>query len=208
MIPRSFIRASAFVTAPPVILAANDFTTRADIQGLQRGIDAVSRLRYTLAHENAHLVILDGHGSNRTRSMAFMETLQLFQAAWRAADGSLDVPQADAAPARTVRLLQGQNTGHGFGRLPGPFVLLAFRKDAFPPDNRAALLRLLDGILAAMCLVLVLVLAALTRHLDVLTFVLIMLAACLRYGRREEPDDYASLPICRYQKSSGSCPRV
>jgi hypothetical protein len=34
-----------------------------------------------------------------------------------------------------------------------------------------------------------------------------MLAACLRYGRREEPDDHTFLPRHRYRKSPGSRPR-
>ena len=66
---------------------------------------------------------------------------------------------------------------------------------------------MLDGILAALCLMFVLVLAALARRPDGLIFVLVMLAACLRYGRREEPDDHAFLPKADTGHRQGSSPQ-
>jgi hypothetical protein len=62
-------------------------------------------------------------------------------------------------------------------------------------ESVAALVRLLDGILAALCLLLVLVLTAVTRRPDGLIYVLIMLAACLHYGHRGEPDDRSFLHL-------------
>ena len=53
------------------------------------------------------------------------------------------------APA-SARLAQNQITGHGLVGLLGRRVLLAFRQDVLPSDNRSAFLRLLDGILAAL----------------------------------------------------------
>jgi hypothetical protein len=85
---------------------------------------------------------------------------------------------------------------------------LTFRPAAPPPDNKPTLLRLLDGILAALRLMVILVLAALSRHPQALTFVLVMLAACLHYGRRAEPAERAFLPMRQFQRSLGSCPQV
>jgi hypothetical protein len=180
------------------------------VSDLRRSIGQVSRLRFTLAHENAHLLLLDGHGSNHSGSTAIIEALQLLSSATRgAAEGWwLNGHQADAAPAGTVPLPHDQYTGREFGGPRGPLIPLAFREDVLPPGSRTALLRFIDGILAALCLMLVLVLAALSRHLDALTFALVMLAACFHYGRREEPDDHASLPIRRYQRLLGGCPQV
>jgi hypothetical protein len=53
-----------------------------------------------------------------------------------------------------------------------------------------ALLRLIDGILAAMYLVLVVVLAALMQQPLILTFLLILLAIARHYGHRGEPDGW------------------
>jgi hypothetical protein len=73
-------------------------------------------------------------------------------------------------------------------------------------NSRVGLLRVIDGILAALRLLLVLVLTALSQHLDALTFVLVMLAVCLRYGRRTEPGDHAYLPMRRNLTSMGGRP--
>ena len=94
---------------------------------------------------------------------------------------------------------------YGSARWPSPPLWLAVVENLFSVDSKATLLHLIDSMLAALCLLLVRVLAALSRRPDVLTFVLIMLAACLRYGRREEADDYSSLPMPRYERSLGSC---
>ncbi len=108
---------------------------------LRTCIGEVSRLRYNLAHENAHLLILDSHSSNRTGSTAVTEIVQLLAGARPAADDWwLNLPQPDAAPASTVQLLQGQNAMYGSGGLRDPFILLAFgeegEEDALPPDPR------------------------------------------------------------------------
>lgn len=95
----------------------------------------------------------------------------------------------------------------GFGGLSNPLLLLLrILEDVISADTEAALRHLLDSLVAVLSLVLVQVLAALSRRPDTLTFALVMLAACLRYGRREEPDDDASLRV-RRQMSFGSCPQ-
>jgi hypothetical protein len=111
-------------------------------RALQRNIDDLSRLRFTLAHEDAHL--------------------------------HLDWDEPD------------------------------------PTDSRspAEILRFIDGFLAALRLLLLLVLTALSQQLDALSFVLVMLAACLRYGRRAEPGDHDFLPMRRNLTSLGSCPHA
>lgn len=83
---------------------------------------------------------------------------------------------------------------------------LTFQDDALPTGS-TAFLRFIDGSLAALRLMLVLVLATLSQQLDALDFVLVILAACLRYGRREEPDDHAFLPMRRNKTSLGWCPQ-
>ena len=85
-------------------------------------------------------------------------------------------------------------------------IFLAFHRDVPSANSRAGLLRVIDGILAALRLLLVLVLTALTRQLNARTFVLVMLAVCLRYGRRTEPGDHAFLPMRRNLTSLGSRP--
>jgi hypothetical protein len=82
---------------------------------------------------------------------------------------------------------------------------LTFQEDALP-GSTAVFLRFIDGILAALRLMLVLVLSALSQQPDALAFVLVILATCLRYGRREEGDDHAFLLIRRFQISLGRCP--
>ena len=115
------------------------------------------------------------------------------------------MPPSDAILASTA-LSQDQHPGYGFVDLPGIRFLLALQEDVFSPDSNAALLRMLDGILAALCLMFVLVLAALARRPDGLMFVLVMLAACLRYGRREEPGDPRLAAQVQYRTSPGSSP--
>ena len=56
---------------------------------------------------------------------------------------------------------------------------------------RENLLRLVDGIRAALCLMLMLILSTLSRRLDALSFVLILLATSRRFGRRSDPGDHA-----------------
>jgi len=196
---------------------------------LRRCIDDVSRVRYDLAHEVGH-VWLDAHDVNSSGMTAATEAVRWLADAPPVEDW-FAVPLLNAPPSGTapespvvdirfnlwsrragasinpfglVRPLVPTQDAH---QLPGLPIVLTFRKDALPPDNRVTLLRLLDGILAALRLMLVRVMAALSRRPAVLTFVLVMLAACLRYGRREEPGDYLSLPTRRYQTSLGGCPQ-
>lgn len=102
-------------------------------------------------------------------------------------------------------LPQSRRMPYGSASWPSHPLRLAVVEKLFTADRRAAFLRLLDGLLAVLCLLLVRVLAALSRRPDVRTFVLVMLAVCLRYGRREESDDYALPAPCRHERSLGSC---
>src|ERR1035438_7121352 len=110
---------------------------------LRRGIQDVSSLRYTLAHENAHLR-LESQGPNFTGMTSVMGAFQwLASVAWF---GKLpQTPSIDAVPGST-QLVQDQNAGHYFAGLPGLRLLLAYREAALPWDARSAFLRLLDSI--------------------------------------------------------------
>ena len=171
------------------------------VRGLQSAIEGVSRLRYTLAHEDAHLVL----GHNATGMTAIFGVFKWLAGIYRV-DRWQQTLTADELLAG-ASLDQDHHLGIGFGGLRERPIMLAVRPDAFPPVDRAALLRLVDGILTALCLTLILVLAGLARRPDGLTFVLVMLAACLRYGRREEPDDHAFLPKADIGHRRGSSPQ-
>jgi len=219
--------ASFMVSAKRLVLVVDHFGD--DARTLRRSIDDVSRLRYDLAHELGHVLLLDCCSYNSSENSdveaavgppAFADLL----------DNSLDASLAGATQAgaaftspldglrfnlwsrrvgASVELVSPVPGFVHFRGIYGPARALTGSRSprvALPPDNRAALLRLLGGILAVLCLMLVRVLAALSRRPDALTFVLVMLAACLRYGRREDPDDGTSLPIRRYRPSLGSCP--
>ena len=194
----------AVVAGPRAVLARDHFIFPRQARDLRRGIEDVSSLRYTLAHENAHLQ-LESRSPNCTGMTAFLEAFQWLTGVALSGEQP-HVPSTDAVPA-SAPLVQNQISGRGFVGSPGPRLLLAIKDGALPRDDRTALLRFLDGILAALCLMLVRVLAALSRRPDALTFALVLLAACLRYGRRGEPDDHAFLPTRRYQTSLGSCPQ-
>jgi hypothetical protein len=73
-------------------------------------------------------------------------------------------------------------------------------------DACAALLRFVDGIMAALRLMLVRVLAALSRFINAANLVLVIIAACLRFGHRDEPGDNDSLFARRYQSLPGTVP--
>ncbi len=93
-------------------------------------------------------------------------------------------------------------------KLQGPSNLPkfpTFREDAVPLASRAAFPCLPDGILAALCPMISLVVAVLQRHPDAPTCGLLMLAAGLGYGR-EAPGDHACSPMRLHQMSVGSCP--
>jgi hypothetical protein len=171
------------------------------VGGLQSAIQGVSRLRYTLAHEDMHLVL----GHNATGMTAIFGMFKWLGDIYQNG-GWQRTLTADELLAGAP-LGQDHHFGIGFGGLRERPIMLAVRPDAFPPVDRAALLRLFGGILTALCLTLILVLAALARRPDGLTFVLVMLAACLRYGRREEPDDHAFLPKVDIGHRQGSSPQ-
>jgi hypothetical protein len=71
---------------------------------------------------------------------------------------------------------------------------------------RDNLLRVVDGLRAALRLALMRVLSALARRPDAPSFVLVLLATSRRFGHRTEPSDCVFLPSCRYQSSSGRLP--
>jgi hypothetical protein len=199
---------------------------RGNARTLRRGIDDVSRARFNLAHELAHLL---GWGSSNHSGMTATVEAAHWLAGATPIDDWPDGSPIDAAPSGTSSTPPFDGTrfnlwsrrvgapvkilGETFALsrmpygLPSPRIRPRFREEALSPDSRAALLRLLDGILAALCLMLVLVLAALSRHPDGLIYLLVMLAVCLRYGHRGEPDAYTSLPPRRYERSLGSCPQ-
>jgi hypothetical protein len=182
------------VVGPRTVLTYKSVIAHRQARDLRRGIEDVSRLRYDLAHENAHLQL---PGANSTGMTAYLAAFEWLAAAARP-DKWRWLLSPDADPASAL-LAQQPDTG--------PWLLRTSRADSLLRRSRVALLRLLDGILGALCLMLVRVQTALSRHPDALMFVLIMLAACLRYGRREEPGDHAFLPTRRYQTSLGSCPQ-
>jgi hypothetical protein len=71
-------------------------------------------------------------------------------------------------------------------------------------DGWAAMVRVIDSVLTALRLIRLLVRAGLGRRLNALAYVLVIIAACRRYGHRSEPDDHAPLLIRRHPTSAGS----
>ena len=215
------------IIAPASILARIIMSrpVRDHARDLQHSIGNLSRLRFTLAHENAHLLLdCPDPDPNYTASMALYERIR-----WLASAVWVDAALANTTPAfpsdwttfsprsgatstvneTTVpaRPLKHTVRSAALAALAAESLLLEFQAGVLPADSKAASLRLIDGILAALRLLFGLVLTALSQHLNVLTFVLVMLAVCLRYGRRAEPDDCAFLPMRRNLMSMGSCPR-
>jgi len=185
---------SGFLVVRSGVLTCNHVIASRQAGDLRRGIEVVSRLRNDLAHENAHLQLA---GTNSTGMTAYLAAFEWLADVARLNEW-LQVPSSDADPAGAL-LAQQPDIGQWLPR--------TFRADALMRHSRVALLRLLDGILGALSLMLVRVKTALSRHPDALIFVLVMLSACLRYGRREEPGDHAFLPTRRYQTSLESCPQ-
>jgi hypothetical protein len=90
-------------------------------------------------------------------------------------------------------------------------------------DVRAALMRLIDALIAMahLCLLKIWMVRRERSHIlaralariigrlpDIRAFVLVMIAACRRYGHRSEPDDHASLLTRCHLVSMGSCPPI
>jgi hypothetical protein len=72
-------------------------------------------------------------------------------------------------------------------------------------DSWAAMVRVIDSVLAALRLMRLRVRTGLGRRFKIVAFVLAILAACRHYGHRAEPDDHASLFIRRHLMSMGGC---
>ena len=157
------------------------------VAAIRHNITELRRLRSDIVHETAHRQFyLAGYNSSGMSSV--FEALRWFSGLARV-DEQFE-GASTAVPLAAAPLVQVRSTEHGF----------------VPQIDRAALLHLLDGILTALGLTLILVLAALARRPDGLTFVLVMLAACLRYGRREEPGDPRLAAQVQYRTSLGSSP--
>jgi hypothetical protein len=86
------------------------------------------------------------------------------------------------------------------------FVTLFVRLD---PQHqlREGLLQLIDGILTALCLALILCLAAFAYCPNVRSFVLVLVATARHYGHRSEPDD-CSLPTHPWMSAIGGEPAL
>ena len=71
-------------------------------------------------------------------------------------------------------------------------------------DGWAAMVRVIDSVLMLLRLMRLLVHSGLRCRANIGSFVLVILAACRRYGRRSEPDDHASLFTRQKLVSMGS----
>lgn len=89
--------------------------------------------------------------------------------------------------------------GHAWADI---FMVTA-RAEQFLRDRRAALLRLVDGLIAAVRRMLMTMLAASVRGSAAIGFLLVMLAAVRHFGRRGEPDHDASLACLRPDVNRG-----
>lgn len=156
-----------------------------------RNADYLWRLCIGLAYRNSR-VRLDPRNPNDPGMAAIREAVRVLA---KAPDELFQYRSVEAVAAYIVNMLASEEMHRDE------------REGALPRETRGALLRLFIGILVAVYLMLRLVLAALTRHPDALTFVLVMLASCLRHGRHDEPDDPAFLPMCPYQRSLGRRPQ-
>ena len=71
-------------------------------------------------------------------------------------------------------------------------------------DSWAGMVRVIDSVLAALLLMRLVVHAGIRSCIGIGNFILIIIAACRRYGRRTEPHDHAPLFIRRQLMSMGS----
>lgn len=124
---------------------------------------------------------------------------------------SLAVPPADSLASLSI----GHSEPGDVGRLGvlGPegitqFPVYSGRLSRALEGTREGLLRFIGGIITALSLVLVLVLAALSRRFNTVNLVLLLIAACRRFGHRDEPGDDNSLLARRYQSLPGRAPAV
>jgi hypothetical protein len=84
----------------------------------------------------------------------------------------------------------------GLPTLAGGRFTMTVRDEQFLRDRRCALLRLIDGLIAALRRMLMTMLAASARS-PAIGFLLAMLATTRHFGRRGEPDHYAPLACVR-----------
>lgn len=203
------------------------------ISDLQRSIGKLSTLRnnFSQAHEIGHLA-LEHREPNRTGMVAYHESLKWLAGIERLAVADwLTAPSADAVLSigpvalplaeppsslspwqirtairmfRQEQSVLDQSFEHWRARPPGfGSIRVLFRGGSLLADSWIASLSLIDSLLRVFhCMMALRV--AISRRPGILTFVLLLLAVCLRYGRREEPDDHAFLPIRRYQTSLGA----
>jgi len=191
---------------------------------LLSSIDEVSTARYNFLHETTHLALGYYDSLDVTGPLVFT------QFKYQGADSScvndwFKLPPAEVTPVGTTlpSLFDGASSNLGAYCVMPPAeavdqALSLLRVDEPPvtlrrpllwvlvrAEHRQAFVRFLDGILAALRYMLGRVLAAISRQPAALAFVLVVLATCLRYGRRSDTDDHAFLPTRRYQTSLGSC---
>ena len=132
---------------------------------------------------------------------------------------------APGLPTWNTRLFAGIAAGASFGVDPRVARQQPANTDAvaFPPavarvafrvppgvgsllvDSWAAMVRAIDSVLTAELLMRLVVCAGIRCRARANSFVLVVIAACRRYGRRSEPDDYASLLSGQNLVSMGSC---
>lgn len=70
------------------------------------------------------------------------------------------------------------------------------------------MMRLFDRAIEVLSLICLIVRSGLRHRPNALAFVMVVLAACHRYGHRSEPDDHASLLYRRHLVIRGSCPQT
>jgi hypothetical protein len=85
-------------------------------------------------------------------------------------------------------------------------VTVTIKSELLTHVQSDALVRLIDGILAALTLLLVAILSALSHQPDAIAFVLVVVATCRHYGHRGEPDGHSFLPMHPGQTSVGGRP--
>ena len=163
-------------------------TNSGTILTARHALGVATRLRNSLAHETAHelldlpLPVIFGINNSGMSSVFYV----VKYLSGISVDEPISVRTTDLSPA-DAPFLRNQNA---VDRLRSQSLNpMARRVEVFIRVARSALLRLLDGIITALCLVLMFALAALARLPHGLAFILVMLAACLRYGRRDEPAD-------------------
>jgi hypothetical protein len=185
---------------------------------LDRSIAALSsyRRRYELAHELGHLT-LECHGPNQSGMSSIFECLRwLSSEQGLFAEDRLALPSMDVAPVnamsplallppRTIASRQPALVQRA-GRInrSSHTIQVLFRESSPLAERWAAFVGLIDNLLSVFRCMKALLRAAVPLHPDVLAFVLVMLAACRRYGHRSEPDDHGSLLIQRHLVSIGS----